>query len=400
MKLTKSIIDKLIYKGDAKKNQRCIYWSDTFAGFGVRVYPSGKKSFVHSYYFQGRKRFNTIGQYGILTLDMAEKRVQKQKVDLLDGINILDVRQKNSATQTIADLCGRFVIEKVPFKKSGAEDERRINRHILPRWRAFKINSVTDDDVESLRESLKNTPYEANRTLSLVAALFNFAKEKKLMDRALPNPATGIKHFQETSRERFVSHEEMPRLLEAMQNEKNQYAQYALWLYLLTGMRKSELLELRWQDIDLISKNICLLDTKNTKNHYLPLSDAAVTVINQIPRVEANPYLIVGKLKGKHLVNIDKAWNRVRAEAGMNDVRIHDLRRSVGSWLAQSGNSLHFIGRILNHKSSASSAIYARFHDDDVRLALDKHGEDIFQSVVNAKENNNVVDFVKKAVKQ
>lgn len=109
---------------------------------------------------------------------MAEKRVQKQKVDLLDGINILDVRQKNSATQTIADLCGRFVIEKVPFKKSGAEDERRINRHILPRWRAFKINSVTDDDVESLRESLKNTPYEANRTLSLVAALFNFAKEK------------------------------------------------------------------------------------------------------------------------------------------------------------------------------------------------------------------------------
>jgi integrase len=95
--------------------------------------------------------------------------------------------------------------------------------------------------------------------------------------------------------------------------------------------------------------------------------------MDQIPRISGNPYIIVGKNEGAHLVNIDKPWQRVRKEAGIEDVRLHDLRRTVGSWLAQAGNSLHLIGRVLNHSNTATTAIYARFGQDHVKEALDRH---------------------------
>ncbi len=151
-------------------------------------------------------------------------------------------------------------------------------------------------------------------------------------------------------------------------------ARFAMWLYLLTGARKSELLKARWEDVDNNRAELRLVDTKAGRTHYIPLSAPALALLEQIPRVDGNPYILPGKREGAALVNIAKPWSRVRKAAGVEDVRLHDLRRTVGSWLAQAGNSLHLIGRVLNHSNQSTTAVYARFGEDHVRAALEQHG--------------------------
>lgn len=381
MKLTKTIIDGLSYVGDASKNERCCYWADEPTGFGLRVYPSGKKAFIHTFYFNGRKNQKTIGRYGDITLTKAIEIARKEKVMLLDGINPLDERKRSRLGDTIGKLCELYITKYATLKKTGDEDIRRINQHILPCWANRKIKSITREEVTALHTRMgSKTPYEANRILSLLSKLFTVAEREGLVDRGFPNAAHGVVKYKEESRDRFVTTEEMPRLIQAIQNEHNQYAKYALWLYLLTGLRKEELLSATWDSIDFDRMELRLADTKNSKRHYLPLSNAALAVLEQIPRVTNNPYIIVGKNEGEHLVNLDRAWNRVREEANMTDVHIHDLRRSVGSWMAQAGNSLHLIGKVLNHSNASTTAIYARFQQDHVRDVLNHHGDSIFRS--------------------
>lgn len=399
MKLKKTMIDSLKYSGDASKNEKCIIWADEPTGLGVRVYPSGKKAFVYSYRHEGRKQLKTIGRYGDITLAQAEGLVRKDVVGLLENKNPLAERKKARLGDTVRQLCALYIDSHASTKKTGGEDERRINTHILPAWSAHKAKSITRQDVSELHKRIgkniyrgKPTIYEANRVLSLVSKLFSFATKEGLLDPGHPNPAIGIDRFKEEKRDRFVSSEELPKLIEAIQQEPNKSAQYALWLYLLTGLRKEELLSAKWVDVVKITGGYQLrsLDTKNGKTHYLPLSNAAMAVLDQIPKVDGNPYVIVGKNEGKHLVNVDKPWQRVRKTAGVEDVHIHDLRRTVGSWLAQSGNSLHLIGRVLNHSNQSTTAVYARFGQDHVREALDRHGDQIL-AAAGLKQTADVV---------
>lgn len=403
MKLKKSMIDALKYSGDASKNEKCIIWADEPSGFGVRVYPSGKKAFVYSYRHEGRKQMKTIGRYGDITLAQAEDLARKDIAALLDHKNPLAERKKARLGDTIRQLCELYIERHASAKKSGDEDERRINAHILPAWGSHKVKSITRQDVIELHHKIgkniyrgKPTIYEANRVLSLTSKLFSFALEMGVIDAGHPNPAIGVTRFKEESRDRFVTPDELPRLIEAIESEPNQYARYALWLYLLVGLRKEELLTARWEDVDFDREELKLYNTKNGKNHYAPLSNAAMEVLNQMPRAVGNPFIIVGKKPGSHLVNIDKPWQRIRRAAGVEDVHIHDLRRTVGSWLAQAGNSLHLIGRVLNHSNSSTTAIYARFGQDHVREALDRHGKKIMEAAVVAPKESKIVAFIKK----
>ena len=116
-----------------------------------------------------------------------------------------------------------------------------------------------------------------------------------------------------------------------------------------------------------------------------------MTLLRQLPRQQDNPYIFPGRENGRNLVNIDKAWRRIRTEAGVPDVRLHDLRRTVGSWLAQSGNSLHLIGRVLNHRTPSTTQIYARFGNDQVRDALESYGQQLM-GIATSKTLANVID--------
>jgi integrase len=207
--------------------------------------------------------------------------------------------------------------------------------------------------------------------------MFELGRHWGFVPENATNPARGIDKFKEHKRDRWVTPEELPRLAAAITQDPNLYVRAAVWLYLLTGVRKTELLKARWEDVNFVRCELRLLETKAGRTHYIPLSPPALALLRALPRQEGNPYLLPGAKSGHHLVNIAKSWRRVRKVAGVEDVRLHDLRRTVGSWLAQAGNSLPLIGRVLNHTDPKTTAVYARLGDDPARKALADHAQRI-----------------------
>ncbi|HYN76526.1 MAG TPA: tyrosine-type recombinase/integrase [Lamprocystis sp. (in: g-proteobacteria)] len=374
MKLTKRAIDAATYQGD--HNARCVLWDDEVPGFGCRLYPGGRKAFILSYRAGGRKRLLTVGTYGVLTLDQARTAARSElaKVET-EGADPVATREKERQGETMRDLCAAYMDRHGNAKKSGSEDQRRIDAYVLPKWASLKARTITRPDVEALHRTIgKRAPYEANRVLALLSKMFELARRWGFVPEGQGNPARDIDRFKEAKRDRWVTPDELPRLAQAINEEPNEAARAALWLYLLTGARKTELLKAQWADVDWTRAELRLPDTKAGRVHYIPLSPAAVALLRDLPQTEDNPFILPGKLAGAHLVNVSKPWGRVRTAAGVEDVRLHDLRRTVGSWLAQSGNSLHLIGRVLNHSNQSTTAVYARFGEDSVRAALDQHG--------------------------
>ncbi len=379
MSITKRTIDSLAYEGN--NNSRHVVWDDRLPGFGVRVYPSGRKAFVLSYRAEGRKRQLTIGTYGALTLAEAKERAQKYLVTITDGDDPLAKRIQRATAETLDALCSKYIENYAKQrKKTWYDDKLRIDNRILPAWKGRKVISIKRADVSALHTRIgADTPYEANRVLALISKLFDLAEQWGFVPAGTTNPSAGIEKFKEKKRDRWVTQEEMPKLIQSINETESHSVKSALWLYLLTGMRKTELLALKWADVDLPNMLLSVQDTKSGSPLYLPLSVPAIKILVSIPHVIDNPYVFVGKVEGHHLVNIDKPWRKIRSNAGMDDVRLHDLRRTVGSWLAQSGNSLHLIGKVLNHSNTSTTAVYARFGQDQVRTALDNHGERILE---------------------
>jgi len=375
VKLTKSYIDKLTY---SKRNHvHDIHWDESLPGFGLRVYPSGKKVFVIHYRVKGRKHYKLVARYGTMTLEQAREAAKREFVVIMDNKDPLEARRKSQATIPFKELCEIYIERYAKqHKKTWFEDLRRNEKYLLPAFRAVRIDAITRADCGTLHGSLGlKYPYGANRCLEQLSKMFELAREWGYLPENHSNPARGIKAFREKQRDRWVRPDEMPKLAEAINNEKNFYGRQAIWLYLLLGVRRTELLTAKWTDIDWDREELRLEETKNGKVHYVPLSRPAIAILRSLPVMDGNPYILPGAKSGQHLVGIQNIWERIRAEAGVEDVRLHDLRRTLGSWLAQAGNSLHLIGRVLNHSSQSTTAIYARFAQDNVREALENHGE-------------------------
>lgn len=449
MKLTKRTIDALTYQGEG--NAAFYVWDDELRGLGLRIYPSGRKAFVVKYRTNDRRqRLPVLGTYGKdLTLDEARRRAREVLGDVARGVDPSEQRERERRGETVQHLCAAYMERHGDAKRSAKDDKRRIDRYILPAWKGLKAAAIKRADVASLHTKIgKRAPYEANRVLALLSKMFELARRWGFVPEDHPNPARGIDRFKEHKRDRWVTPEELPYLAQAINEEPNESARFALWLYLLTGARKSELLQARWDDVSFERAELRLAETKAGRTHYIPLSAAALTLLRQIPRHEGNPFILPGRPregqqeeKPAHLVNIDKPWNRVRAAAtlaywqsldeeriaavlarleakfgrkptvvevraaadfdlpgGILDVRLHDLRRTVGSWLAQAGNSLHLIGRVLNHSNASTTQVYARFGEDHVRAALEQHGARIM-GAAGLTPAAEVVD-IKKGVKQ
>jgi len=386
MKLTKSHIDKITY--EKTENKPDIRWDSNLPNFGIRVYPSGKKSFVLSYRHSGRKHLMVIGQYGVFTLAQAKENAK----DVLGKLRTnksdpLEDRYQHIKADSVTDLCTQYLERYAKtHKKSWQDDERRVNRFVTPEWGTRKAYSIKRSDITKLHNKIgKNSPYEANRVLALISKIYSQARKWGIVPDNHINPTQDVEKFKEHKRDRWVTQQEMPKLALSINSESNVFARYAIWLYLLTGARKSEILTARWEYVDWSRKELKLQDTKSGRTHYLPLSSASISLLQNIPRVDNNPYIIVGHKAGSHLVNIDKAWRRIRSAADIEDVRLHDLRRTVGSMLVQSGSSLPLIGEILNHSNQATTKIYARFSNEEPKRALEDHGKQLLKL---AKLNN------------
>jgi len=386
--LTKRLIDSLTYTRAAPARQ--MHWDEAVKGFGVRVYPNGEKSYVFSYRHQGRKRLIALGRVTELTLDQARDQALTHKLGLRqEDVDPLAQREKALLGDTVAQLCTAYLERYAKLRKrSWRDDEQRINKYLLPAWGPLKAAALKRMDVAAVHRRVgAEHPYAANRIVELVSKMFELARVWGIVDEDHPNPGRRIEAFREVKRDRWVTADEMPRLGAAIRAEPDIYVRAAICMYLLTGVRKTELLKARWRDIDWHREEWSLPETKNGRPHLLPLSRPAVKLLKSLPREDGNPYIFHGALAGRPLVNISKPWLRIRAAAGIPDVRLHDLRRTVGSMLAQNNQSLHLIGRVLNHQDSASTLVYARFGQNHVRAALETHSRGLVRSFGRALPN-------------
>lgn len=366
---------KSIAAAKVAAGERLTAWDDVVRGLGCRIYPTGRKAFVLKYRdLGGAQRLATVGDFGVFTVEQARDRARAMLRDAEAGSDALSVKRAAKAAPTFGDLAARYERDHASKKRSGAEDVRRIRKH-LDGWASRKLAAVTRADVQDLVNRIgKRAPYEGNRVAALLSKMFSLAEQWELVPAGHPNPCRRIERATEAKRDRWVEPAELPRLAEAIDQEADPYARAALWGYLLTGCRKSELLNAKREDVKADRAVLRLPTTKQGKAHEVPLSGPALALLTAIPEQPGNPYLFPSPRRpGKPMEDIRGPWNRVREAAGVTDVRLHDLRRTVGSWLAQAGNSLHLIGRVLGHSNQSTTAIYARFGVDTVREALEAH---------------------------
>ena len=266
-------------------------------------------------------------------------------------------------------------------KRTWKTDRDRLQRHIPSSWRARTSSDISRQEVARLHSKIgTDRPYEANRTLDLLRVVFGFGIAQGYLDESAPNPAAGIKKYKEEERDRWVTPEELPRLAQAIDQHPNVYVRAALWLYLLTGLRKAELLSAKWEDVDWSRATLRLPRTKAGKAQTISLNQVAVAILQAVPRQEGNEYLLCGAKPGRPLVNIDKPWRAIRKAAGLPDLRLHDLRRSTGSWLTQAGVDLNLIKDALRHANINTTLTYSRLGKDAAREAMEEHGERIMEA--------------------
>lgn len=354
-------------------------WDEQVPGFGCRLWASGRKSFSVRYRYRGRQMRLTLGPYGVLTVDQARAMAQAALGQLAMGADPASVRRSRSVSITVVDLASRYLTEHaVPKKKarSVAEDRANLRKHILPVLGKRAIADITPRDITALHHSLRATPIAANRCLSLLSTIFSLAEQWELCPRG-SNPVVGIQRYKERKRERYLSLEELARLSQVLTDverdgEESPAVVRCIRLLLLTGCRLLEVLTLRWDALNLSAGTARLVDSK-TGPRTVYLAPPAAEILQATPHT--SPWVIPGRTVGQHHRPPHHAWHRIRTKAGLEDVRLHDLRHTYASLGVQAGLSLPLIGGLLGHRSVGMVQRYAHLADSPQHQAAALIGE-------------------------
>ena len=346
---------------------------DAIKGLALRVTANGSKSFVFEGRIRGRVRRITLGQHPALSVLLARRKALEVKAAIAQGRDPSEERQAEQAELTFRELAQIYIERHAQqHKRSYKQDELILAKH-LAHWNGRKLSATTPEHVVKLHQVVGRDSghYAANRLVALLRTMFNLARDWGYLKT--DNPAQRVKFFREEKRERFLSSEELARVNEALLEEPNLYWRAFFPLALLLGPRRSELLSARWTDIDLEQRTWRIPTTKAGRSHLLPLPQHAIEILRSLPSRGKNEFVFPGDGATGHLVEPKKAWQRIRARARVADVRLHDLRRTLGSWLAAQGYSLPLIGKALNHSNVSTTQIYARLNLDPVREALERN---------------------------
>ena len=352
-------------------------WDENIPGFGLRVMPSGRKSFVVQYRAGRRPRRMSLGPSTVLTCDQARTRAITIIAAVKNGEDPAAVRAANRNAATVSDLAERFDKEHIAvrLKASTAKEYRgNLRRFILPALGRLAVPEITRADVAKFHHDLRHIPYQANRCLEVVSKMFVLAEMWGLRPDG-SNPRKHIRKYPEEKRERFLSAAELRRIgdvLREMEIEGIELpsAILAARLLILTGCRLGEIMTLKWEYVDFDEHALRLPDSKSGKK-TVHLGTPAVECLQTAQRIHGNPWVITGTLPGKSLSDMQPFWQRTRARAGLKDVRIHDLRHTFASTAVASGQGLPMIGKLLGHTQVQTTARYAHLAADPVRSAAD-----------------------------
>ena len=404
-------------------------WDATAKGFGLAVNVDGSKTYILKYAFEGHQRWLTIGKHGSpWTPETARAEALRVLAHARSGTDPEQAaRERKAAGTTVAELCDLYVtaaragqiLTKFdrPKKSSTLDtDEGRIRRHIKPLLGTKRVRDLQPKDIENFlhavaagktaadvktgkhgRAIVKGGRGTATRTVGLLGGILSFAVKEELRP---DNPAEGVQRFKDGKNTRYLSEPELQRLGEVLDECDTAWEQFtsshhewvtgtregepprpptgvaspvatnALRLLVLTGARRSEVVKLRWEDVDFEHGYLRLADSK-TGAKDIPLGAPAVDLLRGMPKLADNPHVFPSRRCGRPYVGLPKAWDNLRVRAKLPKVRIHDLRHSFASVGVSTGNSLPMLGAILGHRDPKTTQRYAHVARDPAKAAAE-----------------------------
>ena len=381
-RLTKRSVDALsVPSGDA------VFWDRDLPGFGVRVHASGRKVYVvQTRGPDGAPKRVSIGRHGDTSAEQARKTAAGAIDRIRRGEEPFELEPEPEPT--VADLAERYMESHVRVNcrpNTVKAFGRAVRLYIIPHMGHLPLSEVERSHVSSLHHELREKPYQANAVVDVLARMFRLA-EAWGMTPPRRNPCRSVRRYRERRRERYLTPAEygaLGRVLDAAEADGSASPQAiaAIRLLVLTGCRKNEIVTLKWDDVDRTAGELRLRDGK-TGGRRVPLTPAAWAVLDSVPRTGDNPWVIAGRSRGDHYKNLDAAWLRLRARAGLCDMRIHDLRHSYASRALALGASLSTIGALLGHRRAATTARYAHLMREAEKASAARVGGSIGADVL------------------
>ncbi|WP_293454487.1 tyrosine-type recombinase/integrase [Phenylobacterium sp.] len=393
-------LTRRIVEGAPAGDAAAFVWDAAVRGFGVRIWPSGQRIYLVQYRVGGRTRRYRIGPHGApWTVESARDQARVVLGRVAAGEDPQADRACDRRAITVARLCDLYLAEGLATRKptSIASARSDIENHIKPLLGARRASDIARQDVERLLldvsagrtarrrrtcarglSRVRGGRGAANSAVRTFSAVLGFAVGRQLRP---DNPAWRVRRFPERKLERFLSPQELGRLGEALAaaealGVESPYALAAIRLLILTGCRKNEILTARRAWLDAYHRCLRLPDSK-TGAKVVYLGAAAMKIVQDLVEVPGNPYLLPGRGGEGPLINLQTPWNRIRKAAGLQDVRIHDLRHSFASLGVANGDSLYVVGALLGHRSAKTTQRYAHLADHPVKAAADRIAQEI-----------------------
>ncbi|MEI6269334.1 MAG: tyrosine-type recombinase/integrase [Methylococcaceae bacterium] len=366
-KFTQKNIDALPPHAKESKSTDQEYSDSQVSGLKLLVGKNGNKKFLFRYTLRSRKCSTALGSFGALTVDEARTQSNQYKALVAQGRDPKqerdDFKNRISFDEFVSE---HYVPHAVTYKRSIAGDESKLRLYLLPKFGHIPMADISTQTIQSYHNHLKVklSPATANRHLSLLHRLFSLSAQWGYLEK---NVCKGISKFQENNKhQRFLSNEEIRHLFSAADYDENGYAAAYIKILLLTGVRRSEGLGMKWEHLQLSgSKPMWYVPhTKSGKSRYVILNPMSVQILEALPKVQGNPYVFVGKVQGQPIQNPIKAFKRIIVRADIeSSFRLHDLRHTHASLIINNGGTLYDVQSALAHANSSISERYAHLSE-------------------------------------
>lgn len=377
------LIKRVVDATKPPRQGRTHVWDGELPGFGLRVQANGRKAYVCRYRMaDGTQGLVVLGQADAITVAQARTLAKQTLGDVSRGINPAAMRRAARAREkplTFAELADLWLEDHAkPKRRSWKEDKRRL-KAVKDDLGTRPAAQVSIHHLAKLHRDIGATrgKTEANRTITTVRAVYGKAVAWKILARDFDNPAAGVDLFEEPKRTRIVRREEFPSLLTAIKDYGDPIVAGALLTLVFTGLRKRDVLNLQWSDVDMGGGFMALRTQKTGEVRMVAMSEATRRLFSALPRFEGNPYVFPGRKKGKPLQSLKVAWAAIRQSAGCPDLRMHDLKRTVGTLLALAGENPYVIQQVLGHRDERTARYYVQLAAEMTSGVMDRYAEQV-----------------------